>query len=160
PLVPITITNYANESEPGPVPFVPGMTIQGWYSPSGNLPAPGLASDHHAIVLRRNEGSGGIDRLYEYYQVESSDTGATWKSVGGAQFDLTTGAVRPDGWTSSDAGGLPMLPLCARYDEAVRGAINHPIRLVVPGPLSRNRYVWPARHTAYSGSADKGLPMG
>ncbi len=160
-LAPINITNYAKESEPGPVPFPANMSIQSWYSPSGNPPAPGqVTADHHAIVLRRDETSGGIDRLYEYYQVESSDKGATWTSVGGARFDLTTGAVRPDGWSSSDAGGLPMIPLCARYDEAVRGAINHPIRVVIPGPLSRNRYVWPARHTAFSGSPDKGLPMG
>ena len=117
--------------------------------------------DHHAIVLRRDETTGGIDRLYEYYQVASDDGGSTWKNLGsGAQFDLKTGAPRPEFWTSSDAAGLPILPLLVRYDEAARGEIKHPFRVCISPGLSRNRLVWPARHAVYSGSATTGLPMG
>ena len=71
--------------------------------------------------MRRDEATGEIDRLYEYYQVDTPDGGKTWHSAGGAQFDLKTGAPRRDGWTSADAAGLPIEPLLVRYDEIERG---------------------------------------
>jgi hypothetical protein len=164
PILSITLGAYAKESDPGPVPFFPSMTIEGWYSPSGGPPTEAKireGGDHHALVLRRDETTGGIDRLYEYYQICSDDGGATWKNLGSAsQFDLTTGAPRPEFWTSADAAGLPMLPLLVRYDEAARGEIKHPFRVCISPGLSRNRLIWPARHAVYSGSPKAGLPMG
>src|SRR5262249_14315151 len=98
---------------------------------------------------------------YEYYQVASDDAGASWKNLAsGAQFNLKTGAPRPEFWTSSDAAGLPIVPLLVRYDEAMRGKIEHPLRVCISPGLSRNRLVWPARHAVYSGSPTTGLPMG
>jgi hypothetical protein len=164
PLVPITLGAYGKESDPGPVPFFLGMSIENW-SGTGGGPPPETrvkdGGDHHALVARRDEATGGIDRLYEYYQVASDDEGATWKNLaGGARFDLTTGAPRPEFWTSADAAGLPMLPLLVRYDEAARGEIKHPFRVCISPGLSRNRLAWPARHAVYSGSPQAGLPMG
>jgi hypothetical protein len=164
PLVGITLGAYGNESDPGPVPFSPAMAIEGCYSSAGRPPTEAkikAGGDHHALVLQRNEITGGIDRLYEYYQVCSDDGGTTWKNLSsGARYDLTTGAPRPEFWTSADAAGLPMLPLLVRYDEAERGEIKHPFRVCITPWLSRNRLVWPARHAVYSGSPTTGLPMG
>jgi hypothetical protein len=161
PLSPLSLGVYAKESDPGPAPFFAGMSIESWYDPSGKPPTPGaIKGDHHALVMRRDETSGGIDRLYEYYQVESTDGGTTWQSVGGSQFDLKTGAPRPDGWTSSDAAGLPISPLLVRFDEVARGVIEHPFRVAISPGLSRNRFVWPARHAVSSGSPATGIPMG
>ena len=164
PMLPISLGAYGKESDPGPVPFFASMTIEGWSSASGGPPPEAKikdGGDHHALVLQRNETTGGIDRLYEYYQVGSDDGGATWKNLAsGAQFDLTTGAPRPEFWTSSDAAGLPILPLLVRYDEAALGEIKHPFRVAISPGLSRNRIVWPARHAVYSGSPQTGLPMG
>jgi hypothetical protein len=164
PMVPITLGAYAKESDRGAVPFFNGMSIEGW--PSANTRPPSEAQardgeDHHALLLRRDEKTGGIDRLYEYYQVASDDAGASWKNLAsGAQFDLKTGAPRQEFWTSSDAAGLPIVPLLVRYDEAARGEIKHPFRVCISPGLSRNRLVWPARHAVYSGSPNTGLPMG
>lgn len=164
PMLPISLGAYGKESDPGPVPFFASMAIEGWSSASGGPPPEAKikdGGDHHALVLQRNETTGGIDRLYEYYQVGSDDGGATWKNLAsGAQFDLTTGAPRPEFWTSADAAGLPMLPLLVRYDEAARGEITHPFRVCISPGLSRNRIVWPARHAVYSGSPKTGIPMG
>jgi hypothetical protein len=157
----LKITKYVAQSDPGPAPFFPGMSIQAWYDPAGLPPRPEqIKVENHAIVLRRNEKTGGIDRLYEYYNAASLDRGKTWVSAGGAQWDLRTGAARPEGWTSSDAAGLPIVPLLVRYEEAATGQIDHPLRLIVPNWASRNRMVWPARHAVNTGSETTGLPMG
>jgi hypothetical protein len=164
PPVPLALNPRSKESDPGPVPFFAGMSIELWKEPNGGPPTSARirdGGDHHALVARRDEATGGIDRLYEYYQVASDDGGRSWKCLSaGGQFDLRTGAPRPEFWTSSDAGGLPMLPLLVRYDEAARGEIRHPFRVCISPGLSRNRFVWPARHAVYSGSPQKGLPMG
>ena len=157
PLLPLTISTYAAESDPGPAPFFPHMSIEGWWSPEGVPPTPGaIGGDFHGLVMQRDEVGGGVARLFEYYQVDTSDGGSTWLSVGGAQFDLTTGSPRPEGWTSADAGGLPMQPLLLRYDEAALGAIHHPIRAIIGPTQSRIASVWPARHVVYSGSRTTG----
>jgi PKD repeat protein len=168
PLDPISLTTYAAESDPGPVPFYPSMSIENWYSATGTPPTPNQdqdGSDHHALVMVRDEATGGISKIYEYYQVSSPDGGTTWQSVGGAQWDLTTGAPRPEFWSSSDAAGLPISPLMVNYSEAALAAaggpaIDHPFRVAISPGLSLNNFVWPARHAVTSGSATTGLPMG
>src|SRR5262249_41195587 len=79
----------------------------------------------------------------------------SWQAGSGAVFPLTSNALRPAGWTSADAAGLPILPGLARYDEAASGAINHALRFTVPS--TRKAYVLPARHSA-SSSTDPTLP--
>ncbi len=118
-------------------------------------------SDVHGLVLVRNESSPAVaSNLYEYYQVFSDDGGATWGAAGGSVWDMATGAPRVDGYTSTTAGGTPLLPLLVRYDEIVNGVIPHPLRLIIGTGLSMNRYVWPARHFVTTGSVNSGLPMG
>jgi PKD repeat protein len=165
PLLPITVTGYPGESDKGPVPFFPGMAIEWWYDPAGKPPTVDQMwadnHDHHALVLVRDEATGGISKIYEYYQVASEDGGLTWIcAAAGAEWDMKTGEPRWEEDTSSDAAGLPIVPLQVRYDEAARGQINHPLRVAISAGLTLNRYVWPARHHAYNGSSKTGLPMG
>jgi hypothetical protein len=75
-------------------------------------------------------------------------TTSGWQASNGAKFDLNSNALRPAGWTSGDAAGLPMFPALVRYDECERGAIEHAVRLCVP--KTRREYIYPANHYASS----------
>jgi hypothetical protein len=162
-MLPVTLGAYADESDPGPAPYFPGMSIEGVAAGvSPTLAQINDGGDHHGLVLVRDETTGGISKIYEGYSVYSPNgDGSTWGVTGSqAIFDLTTGAPRPEGWTSTAAAGLPITPLLVRYDEAARGAIDHPIRCAIGLGSSLNAFVWPARHAVYSGSNTSGLPMG
>jgi hypothetical protein len=137
PLVPIRFTAYGDESDPGPYPVPPAARVEG-----GN--------DRHVIVVRQ-----GDCRLYELYHAAKASTGAGWSADSAAIFDLRSSALRPAGWTSADAAGLPILPGLARADEASAGAIRHALRFTVA--RSQRAYVPPARHAA-SDSTDPDLP--
>jgi hypothetical protein len=95
----------------------------------------------------------GACRLYELYALERSGTG--WRAGSGAIWSLRSNRLRPAGWTSADAAGLPIMPGLARYDEVRRGVIDHALRFTAA--RTRRAYVWPARHFA-SSSADPNLP--
>jgi hypothetical protein len=92
--------------------------------------------------------------LYELYRAFLQPDGS-WNAESGAKYDLRSNALRPAGWTSADAAGLPIFPGLVRYDEVAAGEINHAIRFTVP--RTRREYVWPARHFA-SDSTDPALP--
>jgi hypothetical protein len=104
-------------------------------------------SDRHALVVNR-----GTCRLYELFAFDWNH--GRPRAGSGAVWDLTSNALRPDGWTSADAAGLPLLPGLVRYDEVVAGSITHAIRFTAE--LTRDRHVWPARHDA--GSSDPSYP--
>ena len=91
--------------------------------------------------------------LYEFYQMRKTDAG--WQATGAAVFDLKSNKLRPDGWTSTDAAGLPLFPAVVRYDELKRGAVEHALRVTVP--KTRRSYVYPATHFA-SKLTDENLP--
>jgi hypothetical protein len=131
--------DYADESDAGPYPIPANPYIE-------------AGSDQHLIVLQKDEC-----KLYELYDVSfnNESRGANWVAGSGAIWDLKSDAVRPAGWTSADAAGLPILPGLVRYDEVVAGAINHAIRFTAP--KTQNGYIFPARHEA-SSSADPSLP--
>lgn len=135
PKVPVTFTAYGGESDPGPYPIPPGAPVEG-------------GSDRHLIVVQR-----GACRLYELFGAQRRGTG--WAAGSGAAFDLTSDRVRPRGWTSADAAGLPILPGLARYDEVAAGRIAHALRFTVPG--TQRGFIFPARHVA-SADDDPALP--
>lgn len=142
--VPVTFY-YAGESDPGPYPIPPDAPIEG---------GPGSNGDRHVIVIDRDAWM-----LYELFDARPVDGGARWTAGSGAIFDLTSNALRPDGWTSADAAGLPIFPGLVRYDEAVElGEIRHALRFTCP--LTRRAYVPPARHFASSRSDPELPPMG
>jgi hypothetical protein len=92
--------------------------------------------------------------LYELYRA-FQNRDSSWNADSAARFDLRSHALRPDGWTSADAAGLPILPGLVRYDEVQQGEIRHALRFTAP--RTRRAYVWPARHFA-SSRDDAGLP--
>jgi hypothetical protein len=95
-------------------------------------------------------------RLYELFDARKSASG--WRAGSGATWDLTSNALRPNGWTSADAAGLQILPGLVRYEEVEAGVINHAIRFTAP--LTRNAHIYPARHHAGAGGSNSLPPMG
>jgi hypothetical protein len=134
---------YDDESDPGPYPIPPDVPIEG--GPSSN-------GDRHVLVLDR-----GHCILYEMYDAWPQPDGS-WEAGSGAVFDLNAYDLRPAGWTSADAAGLPILPGLVRYDEVASGEIRHAIRFTAP--QTRRAYVWPARHYASSLTGLQYPPMG
>jgi hypothetical protein len=108
-------------------------------------------SDHHALLLDRS-----ACRLYELGGLQRR--GGRWHAWAGATWKLRSNRLRPAGWTSADAAGLPMLPGLARYDEVRRGVIDHALRFTVS--RTRRAYVYPARHFASSLTDPNLPPMG
>ena len=131
--------DYSDESDHVAYPIPKNVHIEGGRSSSG---------DRHAILVDKS-----ACRLYELYALYPSGRG--WKAGSGATWNLRSNAVRPAGWTSADAAGLPIFPGLARYDEVARGVIDHALRFTVEH--TRRAYVYPARHYA-SSSDDPSLP--
>ena len=127
--------DYADDSDPGPYPIPASVKIEG-----GN--------DRHALLL-----DSSTCKLYELYALQRSGSG--WHAGSGAIWSLRSNKVRPAGWTSADAAGLPILPGLARFDEVARGRIGHALRFTVEH--TRRAYVYPARHYA-SDATDPSLP--
>jgi hypothetical protein len=126
---------YADESDKGRYPIPPNVPIEG-------------GGDRHALIVDRDSC-----RLYELYDLQRTATG--WQAGSGAIWNLRSNALRPAGWTSADAAGLPILPGLARWPEAAAGAIDHALRFTAP--RTRRAYIYPARHFA-SDSDDPSLP--
>ena len=124
--------DYADESDRGPYPIPPSAPIEGGPSSSG---------DRHVIVV---DSATCTD--YELFAAYPHRHGAYWTAGSGAIFNLRSNHLRPAGWTSADAAGLPILPGLARYDEVARGSIDHALRFTAP--CTAPRYVYPARHEA------------
>lgn len=123
---------YASQSNPGPYPLPPDVPIEGGRHSRG---------DRHVIVVDRNSC-----RDYELFAAYPHDGGRYWTAGSGAIFNLRSNHLRPAGWTSADAAGLPILPGLARYDEVKHGVIDHALRFTAP--CTAARYVYPARHDA------------
>jgi hypothetical protein len=132
---------YADQSDPGPYPIPRDAPIEGGRRSTG---------DRHVLVVDRSRC-----RLYELYAAYPLDGGRRWRARSGAVFDLRSNRLRPRGWTSADAAGLPILPGLARYYEVRRGAIDHALRITVP--RTRRAFLYPARHFA-SSETDPRLP--
>ncbi len=131
---------YSRESDPGPYPIPADARIEG---------GPNSTGDRHIILH-----DPAACRLYELFAAYPTGGGG-WKAGSGAIFDLRSNKLRPAGWTSADAAGLPIWAGLVRYEEVAKGHIDHALRITVP--RSRNSYLWPARHAA-SSSGDAALP--
>ena len=134
---------YGDESDVGPYPIPANPPIEGGAQSDG---------DRHILVV-----DSSTCRLYELFAAYPANNGA-WTAGSGAIYDLRSNAMRPAGWTSADAAGLPILPGLVRYDEVAQGEINHAIRITVP--RTQKAYVWPARHIASSRTDTNLPPMG
>ncbi|MGE4096126.1 MAG: hypothetical protein AB7G75_35430 [Candidatus Binatia bacterium] len=136
PLVPIIYTAYGNESDPGPFPLPTTAAIEGGTTSTG---------DRHVLVVQT-----GTCKLYELFNAHPLSGGA-WSADSGAVWNLRSHTLRPDGWTSADAAGLPIYPGLVRYDEIRTGEIRHALRFTVS--KTQSTHLWPARHhTSPTGS--------
>ncbi len=158
----VKLSAYGEESDKGPYPVPDNVTIEGWpaHFKRGDsaLSAltledvqrgkPNLDSDRHGIVV------DPVNRkLYEFYRLTKTNQG--WTAEQASIFDLSTNKLRPDGWTSSDAAGLPIFPSVVRYDELKRGKVEHALRATFQN--TRRAYVYPATHFA-SQKTNENLP--
>jgi len=125
---------YADESDPGPYPMPKKAKVE-------------YGSDHHALIV-----DSSTCTLYEVFALHGKKAGS------GAIWNLRSNALRPAGWTSADAAGLPILPGLARHDEVAAGSIDHALRFTVQ--RSRKAHVYPARHYASSLTDPNLPPMG
>jgi len=141
PKVPITF-EYADESDPGPYPIPDNAPIEG---------GPDSDGDRHVLVI-------DVDNCKLYEAWHSRKTADGWSGGSGAIFDLSTNKLRPLGWTSSDAAGLPIFPCLVKYEEVAQGAIDHALRFTVR--RSQRGYILPATHFASRSSDPNLMPMG
>ena len=140
----VTVTfDYDDESDHAGYPIPANAPIEGGAASTGDRQV--LVVDHDNCVL------------YELYSAYPRPDGS-WHAGSGAIFDLKANTLRPAGWTSADAAGLPITPGLVRYDEVAEGEIDHAIRFTAP--QTRNAYIWPARHYASDRSATDYPPMG
>jgi len=148
--VPVRLVQYSEESDPGPYPVPDNAPVEDW--PANGRP----------LEVHQREGTGDrhmlvVDptrrMLFEFYQARKTDAG--WTAAQASIFDLKSNALRPDGWTSTDAAGLPIFPAVIRYDELERGMVGHAMRFTIRN--SRRAYVHPATHYA-SRKTDENLP--
>ena len=143
--VPISFTAFGSQSDPGPYPVPPNAPVEGGSSGTG---------DRHVLVIDRDNW-----KLYEMYRAFPVNNGTSWNCDSGAVFDLNSNVLRPAGWTSADAAGLPIFPGLVRYDEVFeQQEIRHAIRFTAQ--ITRKAYVAPARHWASTNTSVDRPPMG
>jgi hypothetical protein len=120
--------------------------------------------DHHLLIYVRDEETGGLKELWEYYQPwvtrnEKNEitalAGQSWR-----KFDLRKGETPPPGVPTTDAAGMMFLPLVVRYDEVARGSINHALRFCVNNNDISPTFKWPARTAARAWNHNTGMPYG
>jgi len=155
PRVTIPFLDYANESDldggtypNGNYPIPSNQPIESWPKDTGSLTLQqwqvdvnNTGGDRHGIMV-----APGVGSIWETWQMKLTQSG--WQASNGAKFNLNSNALRPAGWTSGDAAGLPMFPAVVRYDECERGMVEHALRLVVK--QTRREYIYPANHYASS----------
>jgi hypothetical protein len=132
---------YGSQSDPGPYPIPRDAPIEGGRNSKG---------DRHVLVLQRVKC-----KLYELWDAHPIHGGKRWRAGSGAIFPLDTNKLRPNGWTSADAAGLPILPALVKCDEVSAGAIEHALRVTFD--KTQEGYIHPATHDA-SDSRRKTLP--
>lgn len=151
--------DLTEESDKGPFPVPDNTPIEGWPAyferemtgktlAEVQAKADDDANDRHAIIVDPTN-----KKLYEFYIMRKSK--GKWEADQASVFDLSSNKLRPAGWTSADAAGLPIFPAVVRYDELERGEIKHPLRVTIT--RSRKAHVYPATHDA-SENEDEDLP--
>jgi len=157
PLIPIDFIYYGDESDPSPYPIPTNLPIETWPRETGGLSLSDWqrdindeGGDRHSITVMPGAGF-----IWETWVTRLTASG--WEAGNGAKFNLRSNALRPFGWTSGDAAGLPMFPALVRYDECQRGMVEHAMRIVVR--RSRLGPIYPATHAAsVGGLTDPNIP--
>jgi hypothetical protein len=143
--LPIHYTAYGSESSPGPFPIPASAPVEGGAHAEG---------DRHVLVVSRS-----TCKLYELYDAHyEAGPKPHWNADAGVEWNLNSAALRPDGWTSADAAGLPIFPGLVRYEEAAAGHVDHAIRVTMDS--TRNAWIHPASHCAGDTASGAAPPMG
>jgi hypothetical protein len=140
--VPLKFLSYPDESDKGPFPIPDNAPLENWPLDGRDLADTQRRKergDRHVLVVDPVHRT-----LYEFYQGRKTEVG--WEAACAATFDLKSNKLRPDGWTSADAAGLPIFPAVIRYDECERGIVAHAMRFTMR--QTRQAYVYPATHYA------------
>jgi len=141
PRVAVTF-DYADESDRVPYPLNSSTAIEGGTNANG---------DRHTIVVDADTCT-----LFETW--DTHQAGGAWTAGSGAVWSLRSNKLRPKGWTSADAAGLPILPGLLRWEEVKAGRVDHAIRFTTD--VTQRSFVWPARHQAGSTADTAFPPMG
>jgi hypothetical protein len=161
PLVTVIFNQYPAESDPGSSgPTCTTTATSGCYPFPPNAPVEGgnnSTGDRHVLALLADPTQKNCT-LYEVWEAVKDANDNNWAAANGAVFNLYSDKLRPEGWTSADAAGLPILPGLARHDEVAAGEIKHALRLTVAS--SQRGYIHPATHFASSSSDPSLPPMG
>jgi hypothetical protein len=143
--LPIHYTAYGSESSPGPFPIPANAPVEGGTQAEG---------DRHVLVVDKSSC-----KLFELYDARYQATPKPhWDADAGVEWDLRSAALRPDGWTSADAAGLPIFPGLVRYEEAAAGQVDHAIRVTMDS--TRDAWIHPASHCAGDTHDGAAPPMG
>jgi len=142
PKLAVTFTDYGDESDAGPYAIPLDAPVEG----DGN-------GDSHVIAVDKDNGI-----LYELFY--SRVNNGHWEASSGAIFNLNSNDMRPETWTSADAAGLPIFPGLVRYEEILKGTIDHPIRFTLQSSKVKPGYIYPARHKVSSSGGQYTLPFG
>jgi hypothetical protein len=143
--LPIHYTAYGDESDPGPFPVPAAAPVEGGNRADG---------DRHVLVVDKSDC-----KLYELYRAFSvAKPKPHWNADAGVAWDLNSAALRPDGWTSADAAGLPIFPGLVRYDEVAAGRLDHAIRVTFES--TQDAWIHPASHCAGDSASAGAPPMG
>ena len=143
--LPIHYTAYGSESSPGPFPVPTNAPVESGAGSDG---------DRHVIVVDKS-----TCKLFELYDAfPQGKPKPHWDADAGVEWDLRSAALRPAGWTSADAAGLPIFPGLVRYDEATAGRVEHAIRVTFES--TRDAYLHPAVHCAGDTANPAAPPMG
>ena len=143
--LPVHYTAYGSESSPGPFPIPAGAPVEGGAHAEG---------DRHVLVVDK-----ASCKLFELYDAHyAGKPRPHWDADAGVEWNLRSAALRPDGWTSADAAGLPIFPGLVRYEEAAAGHVDHAIRVTMDS--TRNAWVHPASHCAGDTGSGAAPPMG
>jgi hypothetical protein len=170
--VSVMIDDYAGESDIIPAPIPTNAVIEGDYQNGPNTNGPGYNApqrgDSHLLIWDEDNNIA-----YEFYGAarpsdpnlidENSHTDGKWHAAQETFWNYNTNDFRPLGYTSADAAGLSILTGLVRPDEGLpvsqggQGAINHALRMTLPGSIVSTQYVYPASHKV---TESGNLPLG
>ncbi len=134
--------NYGSESDPGPYPVPLTAPIEGGGAAGG---------DNHVLAV-------DVDNQILYEMYNASVGVNQWEASSGTIWNLKINSTRTVGWTSCDAAGLPIFPLLVRYDEVLKGAVNHAIRFTLTKAKAMLAFTAPASHFSSGSNTNLNAP--
>jgi len=129
------------QSDPNPYLFDANTKVQS-----------GGGGDGHAITVNKDDCV--LEELF------AAKWGSPPIAGQGSRWSLTSNALRPNQWTSTDDAGLPVFAGLMRYEEWAAGKIAHAMRFALQNiDSTRGAHLWPARFDpVYANTPNGNLP--